>query len=236
MWLSKSSIGRKVVMSVTGLCLILFLLFHSTMNVVAVFSQSGYDAICSFLGTNAIVQLMTPVLALGVILHVVFAFILTLQNLKARGNDRYDKKGKSDVQWAAKNMFVLGLVVIICIVLHLAHFWQHMQLQEWLGNEPANGFELVQYQFSNIWIVLLYLVWFVAIWFHLTHGFWSSFQTLGWSNAIWFKRLNVIGVIFATIICVMLAFTAIAFYLHSIGAWPNVGHIWTIGEHAAVAM
>lgn len=234
MWLTKSSIGRKVVMSVSGLFLIFFLLFHGTMNLVAVFSKSGYDLITEFLGTNAVVQFMVQVLALGVIIHIVYACILTLQNRKARGNDRYDKTGRSDVQWAAKNMFVLGLIIFIGIALHLTHFWDKMQLKEWMGHEPANGFELIQYYFSNIWYVVMYLVWFVAIWFHLTHGFWSSFQTLGWSNAIWYKRLHVIGVVFATIICLMFAFTAIAFYLQSIGVWPSVGNIWTLGQHAAL--
>lgn len=234
MWLTKSSIGRKVVMSLSGLFLILFLLFHATMNLVAVFSKSGYDLITEFLGTNAIVQFMVPVLALGVIVHVVYACILTLQNRKARGNDRYDKTGKSDVQWAAKNMFVLGLIVCIGIALHLTHFWDKMQLREWMGHEPANGFELIQYYFSNIWVVVLYVVWFAAIWFHLTHGFWSAFQTLGWSNTIWYKRLHVTGVVVATIICLMFAFTAIAFYLQSIGVWPNVGYIWTLGQHGAM--
>lgn len=234
MWLSKSSIGRKVVMSLSGLFLIIFLLFHASMNMVAVFSKSGYDLITEFLGTNAIVQFMVPVLALGVIIHVVYAVILTHQNRKARGNDRYDKTGKSDVQWAAKNMFVLGLIVFIGIALHLTHFWDKMQLREWMGQEPENGFELIQYYFSNIWVVVVYLIWFAAIWFHLTHGFWSAFQTFGWSNAIWYKRLHVIGVVVATIICLLFAFTAIAFYLQSIGVWPNVGQIWTLGQHGAV--
>ncbi|WP_288171913.1 succinate dehydrogenase, partial [Porphyromonas sp. CAG:1061] len=157
MWLTKSSIGRKVVMSVSGLFLIFFLLFHGTMNLVAVFSKSGYDLITEFLGTNAVVQFMVPVLALGVIIHIVYACILTLQNRKARGNDRYDKTGRSDVQWAAKNMFVLGLIIVIGIALHLTHFWDKMQLKEWMGHEPANGFELIQYYFSNIWYVVMYL-------------------------------------------------------------------------------
>lgn len=234
MWLTKSSIGRKVVMSVSGLFLIIFLLFHATMNAVAVFSKSGYDLITGFLGTNAIVQFMVPVLAFFVIVHVVYATILTLQNRKARGNDKYDKTGKSDVQWAAKNMFVLGFIVFIGIAIHLTHFWDDMQLKEWMGQEPENGFKLIQQQFSNVWIVIMYLVWFLAIWYHLTHGFWSSFQTLGWSNTIWYKRLHVIGIIVASIICLMFAFTAIAFYLQSIGVWPNVGHIWTLGQHAAM--
>lgn len=229
MWLFNSSIGRKVVMSVTGLCLIFFLLFHSVMNVVAVFSKDGYDWICHFLGTNAIVQFMVPILALFFILHIIFSIILTLQNHKARGTDRYAMAGKSEVQWTAKNMFVLGLVILGGIIWHLTHFWSEMQLQEWTGGESANGFDLILFQFSNLWIVILYLVWFIFIWLHLTHGFWSAFQTIGWNNAKWYKRLKTIGYIVATLICVMFAFVAIAFYLKSTGAWDSVGAIWHLG-------
>lgn len=218
-------------MSITGLFLIMFLLFHSVMNVVAVFSRSGYKWITDFLGTNAIVQFMVPVLALGLIIHVVYSIILTLQNRKARGSDRYAMTGKSDVQWTAKNMFVLGLVVIGGIAWHLTHFWAEMQLLEWTGRPSEDGFELMQTLFSNAWIMILYLVWFVAIWFHLTHGFWSAFHSLGWNNQIWFKRLQVLGYVVATLICVLFAFTAIAFYMNSIGMWDSVGHIWTLGQH-----
>ncbi|MBR8703952.1 succinate dehydrogenase [Porphyromonas levii] len=232
MWLTKSSIGRKVVMSLSGLFLIIFLLFHATMNLVAVFSKSGYDMITGFLGTNAIVQFMVPVLALGVIVHVIYAVMLTLQNQKARGNDKYDKTGKTGVQWASKNMFVLGLIVFFGIAWHLTHFWAKMQLREWSGVAPENGFELILMQFSNPIVVALYVVWFVAIWYHLTHGFWSAFQTLGWSNTIWYKRLHIVGVVVATIICLMFACTAVAFYLFP----ETVGTIWTLGQHATEAV
>ncbi len=232
MWLTKSSIGRKVVMSLSGLFLIIFLLFHATMNLVAVFSKSGYDMITGFLGTNAIVQFMVPVLALGVIVHVIYAVILTLQNQRARGNDKYDKTGKTGVQWASKNMFVLGLIVFFGIVWHLTHFWAKMQLREWSGVEPENGFDLIMVQFSNPIVIVLYLIWFCAIWYHLTHGFWSAFQTMGWSNTTWYKRLHILGVVVATLICLMFAFTAVAFYLFP----ETVGTIWTLGQHSAEAV
>lgn len=231
MWLTKSSIGRKFVMSVTGLALIFFLLFHGAMNVVAVFSESGYQVILDFLGTNPIVQFMVPALALLFILHIVCSVILTIQNRKARGNDRYAVTGKSAVEWSSKNMFVLGLVVLLGIILHLVQFWSKMQLMEWTGRAPENGYELIKYYFSNPLFVVIYLLWFVAIWFHLTHGFWSALQTIGWNNQIWYKRLKVIGVVLSTIICLMFAFVAIAFYMHSIGMWDSVGHIWTLGQH-----
>ncbi len=217
-------------MSITGFFLIVFLVFHGSMNLVAVFSESGYNAICHFLGTNPLVQIMVPVLALGFIVHIVYASILTLQNRRARGNDRYAKSADVGVQWASKNMFVLGIIVIGLLGWHLSHFWAKMQLYEWTGRASEEGFALIQQTFSSPIVVVLYLVWLVAIWFHLTHGFWSAFQTLGWNNQIWYKRLKMLGVVVATIICLMFAFVAIAFYLNSIGAWDSVGHMWALGE------
>ena len=89
MWLLNSSIGRKLIMSVSGLFLILFLLFHLCMNVAAVFSGEAYNTICGLLGSNWYAVAGTLVLAAGVVVHFVYAIMLTLQNRKARGNDRY---------------------------------------------------------------------------------------------------------------------------------------------------
>ena len=85
-----------------------------------------------------------------------------------------------------------------------------MQMPELLGlgTYVDNPYLLLSLTFGKWWILLLYIVWFIAIWFHLTHGFWSMFQTIGWNNGIWFKRLKVIGCIFSTLICV--AFIAVA--------------------------
>ena len=100
MWLFKSSIGRKVIMSVTGIALILFLTFHMSMNVVALFSEAGYNMICHFLGANWYAVVATMGLAGLAMLHIVYAFILTAQNRRARGSERYavvDKPKKSGV-------------------------------------------------------------------------------------------------------------------------------------------
>lgn len=231
MWLYNSSIGRKVVMSVTGLCLIFFLLFHGAMNLVAVFSKSGYDQITHFLGTYPLVQFAVPILALFFIVHIVYSLILTVQNRRARGTSRYAVVGKSPVGWSAKNMLVLGFIVLAGLALHLCHFWAKMQLLEWTGHEPENGYELIRFLFAQPAYLAIYLIWFVAIWFHLSHGFWSALQTIGWNGSIWYSRLKVIGFIFATLIFLMFAFVAVAFYLNSIGLWDSVGHIWTLGQH-----
>lgn len=214
MWLINSSVGRKLVMSISGLFLVLFVTFHMAMNLVAVISEDGYNAVCEFLGANWYALAATAVLAAGFVVHIVYAFILTAQNRRARGNESYavTERPKS-VEWASQNMLVLGLIVILFLVLHFYQFWAKMQLPEMLGGYPEEGIELIKQTFSNPLMVVLYLVWFCALWFHLTHGFWSSLQTLGWNNNIWFNRWKTIGNVWATIVLLGFAFVAIAFYL-----------------------
>ena len=211
MWLFKSSVGRKVVMSVTGLFLILFLTFHALMNAVAVYSLDAYEAVCEFLGANWYALLGTAVLAAGFVIHIIYAFILTLQNRSARGADRYavTKRPKS-VEWASQNMFVLGLIVLCFLVLHLFQFWAKMQLPEITGGEVLRGEEALEAAFSQPWVCIVYLIGFCAIWFHITHGFWSAFQSIGVNNDKWIERWKCIGWWWATIVMLLFAVCAIA--------------------------
>ena len=157
-----------------------------------------------------IVSIMVPVLAAGFIIHIAYGIYLTWYNIKARGGyKRYEVASKAATDsWSSKNMCVLGVIILGIIFFHLTHFWADMQLQEWTGGEAANPYMLLEATFGRWWVLLIYIVWFVAVWFHLTHGFWSMFQTVGWCSTIWMKRLKVIGVIVATII--VLAFIAVA--------------------------
>ena len=127
MWLCNSSIGRKVVMSVTGIALILFLTFHMSMNVVALISGDAYNLICKFLGANWYALVATLGLAALTVIHIVYAFLLTMQNRRARGNERYAVTVKpAKVEWASQNMLVLGIIVVLGILLHLFNFWYNM--------------------------------------------------------------------------------------------------------------
>ena len=212
MWLTSSSIGRKVVMSVTGACLVLFLTFHMLMNLVYVYDvmvgtpADGhyYDKVCEFLGTNWYALLGTAGLALLIVIHFIYAFILTLQNWKARGNDRYAISGKQPVHWAAKNMLVLGIIVICGILMHLYNFWSNMMLAERAGSEgqfaATAGFDWITYTLADPVLFVLYIIWFAALWFHLTHGIWSSMQTLGWNGKTWLNRWICISYIWSTVI------------------------------------
>lgn len=205
MWLLNSSIGRKVVMSVTGVALILFLTFHMSMNVVALFSGDAYNMICEFLGANWYAVVATLGLAALAVIHIVYAFLLTAQNRRARGNSRYEVTARpSKVEWASQNMLVLGIVVVLGLLLHLFNFWYNMMFAEILEIstplDPADGYGYIQQTFSCPVFVVLYIVWLVALWFHLTHGFWSAMQTLGWNGKTWFCRWKVIGIAYTTLL------------------------------------
>ena len=227
MWLFNSSIGRKLVMSITGLFLILFLTFHMCMNLVALFSAEGYNMICEFLGANWYALAATLVLAGATVIHILYAFILYFQNAKARGNDKYAVTSKpKEVEWASQNMLALGIAVAAFLVLHLYNFWAKMQLIEILHNlglhvneyafsKAADGVYHIQKTFADPIFVVLYLVGLGALWFHLTHGFWSVFQSIGINNKIWQKRWEWIGKIYVTILILGFAVVVVAFFIKS---------------------
>ena len=219
-----SSIGKKLIMSITGAFLILFLTFHMIMNGALVFSDEAYDAIERFLGANWYALVGTVILAAGVVFHFVYAIILTLGNRKARGNIRYaETKRERGVEWSSKNMFVLGLVVILGLLLHLFNFWYNMQWTEIigahtnsLGMSPTDGADLVRYVFSHPCYVIAYIIWLVGLWFHLTHGMWSMMQTVGWNSKVWMKRLKCISYILSTIIVGAFMLILIILYVQSL--------------------
>ena len=216
MWLINSSIGRKVVMSVTGIPLILFLTFHMSMNIVALFSGEAYNMVCEFLGANWYAVVATLALAALTVIHIVYAFILTAQNRKARGNERYAITASDPkVEWASKNMLVLGLIICLGLLLHLFNFWYNMMFAEIVGFEakfhPADGFAYIKDTFANPVYVVLYVIWIVALWFHLSHGFWSSMQTLGVSGKVWFNRWKMIGIVYTTFLMLGFLIVILAF-------------------------
>ena len=227
MWLLHSSIGRKSVMSITGMALVFFLLFHLSMNVAAVFSADAYNMICALLGANWYAVAATIALGALVALHFLYAILITLQNRKARGNNRYAINIRpKGVSWASLNMLALGFIVCGFLLLHLWQFWHKMMFAEITGLHEVelngsmvstqDGHAFIRYYFSKLWVVVAYLAWYVALWFHLTHGVWSAFQSIGLNNHNWMKRLKWIGKIVSTLLMLGFAFVTLAFYIRSI--------------------
>lgn len=210
MWLIKSSIGRKFIMALTGICLVLFVTFHVLMNAVAICWPTAYNQVCMFLGANWYALIASAGLGLLVVIHIIYAVVLTLQNRKARGNDRYAVNARpKSVEWSSQNMLVLGIVIVAFLGVHLAQFWAKMQYQELIGSEyayenvelpAAAGTLFLQIAFQEWWTPVVYLIGFIALWFHMNHGFWSMFQSIGWNNIIWLSRLKKISCCWVTIV------------------------------------
>lgn len=222
MWLKDSSIGRKFVMSLSGLALVLFLLFHGCMNLALVFSEEAYNFICAILGANWYALVGTAGLAFLMVVHFCYALYLTAQNRAARGNNRYAVTGKKEgVEWESENMLVLGFCVLGFLVLHLYNFWFKMQFAELTGIhtgafDPQNGAAYVKELFTTpvcgqIYCGL-YLIWLVALFLHLRHGVWSALHTMGFNNLTWMKRVKVIGNIVAALAVLPFAIV-VCFYL-----------------------
>ncbi len=228
-----SSIGKKFIQSITGAFLVIFLLLHGTINFFSVldslhgnFGKVAADNFpythgdgwfqlgCDFMA-SPFISIMVPILALGFVLHIVYGIWLTVENYRKRGGvKRYEvpSKARND-SWSARNMAVLGIIVLGLLAFHLTHFWAKMQLQEFMGNEAENPYFLLIKTFSNPWVLGCYVIWFIAIFLHLSHGFWSMFQTVGWNNKKWFKRLKVIGIVVAALIVLLFLCTAVNAYI-----------------------
>lgn len=221
MWLTCSSIGRKFIMALTGACLLLFVTAHCILNSVAIIWPTAYNQICALLGANWYAIIASIGLAVLFLLHIIYATWLTVQNRKARGVDRYAVTARpKQVEWSSRNMYVLGIVILAFLVVHLIQFWAKMQLAELCGVEaegiPAQaGTLFLDLAFRQPWTLIVYVIGFVALWFHMTHGFWSMFQSVGWDNDIWIKRLKCIGCWWVTIVCALFLAQGIVFTVNA---------------------
>ncbi len=212
---TSSSIGKKFFMSITGLFLILFLSVHLIANLGLLFGSDAFNKISHFMGTNPMIQIMQPVLALGFILHMVYATVLTLQNMKARPQNYAKVQDSHQASWASRNMFILGSLIFIFLVLHLFNFFWKMKVSgspllaevEVDGVHMENAYALVAGLFNPdvagsmaYAYAAIYALGAIFLGLHITHGFWSAFQTIGLSNNIWRKRLSFLAKVFAFII------------------------------------
>ena len=237
MFIFNSSIGKKFIQAVSGAFLLLFLLLHGTINFFSVIDSftgkygvvaadealfSKGDGLfklgCDFMSLP-IIDIVVPILALGFLVHIGYGCWLTVKNIKARGGiKRYEVSSKAAADsWWAKNMFVLGIIILGLLGFHLTHFWAKMQLPEMfgIGTFENNPYLLLNVTFGKWWVVALYIIWFCAIFLHLTHGFWSMFQTVGWDGKTWFKRVKVIGVIVAALIVLLFVTTAVNAFIQA---------------------
>ncbi|MBO4965715.1 MAG: succinate dehydrogenase cytochrome b subunit [Muribaculaceae bacterium] len=216
MWLTSSSVGRKFIMALTGAFLVLFVTFHCLMNSVAILWPAAYNLVCEFLGANWYALAASAILAAFIIVHIIYASVLTIQNNKARGHEKYAITSRpKSVEWSSKNMYVLGIVILAFLIVHLIQFWAKMQLVEVLGCEsqipPVAGTLFIQEAFAQPWTPVVYIIGFIALWFHMNHGFWSMFQSVGWDNTTWIPRLKKISCWWVSIVILLFVAQAVIF-------------------------
>jgi succinate dehydrogenase / fumarate reductase cytochrome b subunit len=216
-----ASIGRKFLMSITGLFLMLFIVVHLTINLLLIFDDSGdlFNMGAHFMATNPAVKIMEPLLGLGFLIHIIWSFLISWENWKARPV-KYNKQDLSNASsWSSRNMLILGALVLVFLVIHLYNFYLKIKITGSPlldhvtvgGVDMENTYKLVSSLFIGNWIYsLLYVAGGILLGLHVTHGFWSSFQTIGLNNQIWMKRLQTIAWVYAAIVAV--GFSVIPLY------------------------
>jgi len=184
----------------------MFLMVHLTINSLLLFGDGElFNVAANFMSSNPLMKVIEPVLALGFILHIFYATYLTLKNQMARPQG-YKVSSKTKASWASKNMFILGGLIFIFLVIHLANFFWKVKFGTiasitYEGKELHDVYGLVAGLFKGWWWYdVLYILGAIFLFLHLTHGFWSAFQTIGWNNDKWICRFKIIGYIYAVVI------------------------------------
>ncbi len=218
-----ASIGRKFVMSLSGLFLLLFVAVHLGLNLLLIFDDSGdlFNMGAHFMATNPLIKIMEPILGLGFVIHILWSFSVEYQNWKARPVKFTQRKTKGVSSWASRNMLVLGALVLVFLAIHIMNFFVKIKftgdplLTETTVNgvQMENTYALVSGAFNNPALAILYVIGGILLGIHLSHGFWSAFQTLGLNNKYWLKRWQVIGQIYAIIVAVGFAIIPLYFML-----------------------
>ena len=213
-----SSIGQKLVMSLTGIFLITFLPVHLLGNLQLLADDGGesFNVYAKFMTGNPVIKTVSYGLYLFILLHIVQGFILWFQNRNAR-ESRYAVKATVNSSWASRNMGPLGMILLIFLIIHLAQFWFRMHWGE-IGTKEIKGeivkdlYGPVAVAFRNIYFVIFYVVCMAAIGLHLSHGFQSAFQSLGLNHKKYTPLIKGLGLGYSILIPLGFAFIPVYFY------------------------
>ena len=215
--LTSSSIGKKFLMALSAMFLLIFLVMHLSTNLISVFSQDAFNEASHFMGYNPLVQfLMQPILGFAVVFHFVMGFVLEAKNNKARPVKYGYSNNGANATWVSRNMIISGAVILAFLALHLYDFWVHemdFKYVEHLSPEPTRYWEELHHKFADLWRVALYVVSFVLLGLHLSHGFQSSFQSVGANHPKYLPAIKTIGNVYAVIIPLGFIFIAIFHYV-----------------------
>jgi succinate dehydrogenase / fumarate reductase cytochrome b subunit len=212
-----SSIGKKVIMSLTGLFLITFLIIHCAINSMIFFNDGGatFSHWGHFMGTNPIIRAMEIVLILGFLFHIIDGFILWAQNRKARPEKYKKVRHPHKSKWYSRSMGLLGTLILIFLVIHTAHFWIPNRISQGISNWEHGEIDLYAKMlvvFQEPIVVIIYVLGCFSLFWHLLHGFRSAFQTLGLNHVKYNGVINFVGTAFAIVVPIIFALMPISMY------------------------
>lgn len=213
-----SSIGKKLIMGLTGLFLISFLVVHCFLNCFVFIPDGGlmFNIGAHFMATNWIIRAMEVVLMAGLLLHIVQGARLTFQNQAARPVKYTYNDGNANSKWYSRSMGLLGTLLLIFLIVHLSQFWVVSRFTG-IPSVDANGHEdlyaVMKATFTELWVVVLYVLSMISLGYHLLHGFASTFQTMGWNHKKYTPIIKAIGVGFSIIIPLLFAAMPVWIYL-----------------------
>lgn len=210
-----TSIGKKLQMSLTGIFLILFLLVHCYINAQIFYNDGGvrFDEAAHFMGTNFVIRTIELGLFAFLILHVVQGLALWAKN-RARRSTRYAvSAGNKTSAWYSRSMALLGTLILMFLVLHLFKFWGPNRYSMLTGGGELRLYEMMREEFQITWVVIVYILGCISLGWHLVHGFYSAFQTLGLGMHRYKSMIKFVGVAFSIIVPLIFAMMPIAFYM-----------------------
>lgn len=217
--LFSSTLGRKLIMALTGLFLISFLLIHLIGNLQLLKADGGqaFNVYAQFMTHNPLIKTVSYSLYTSILIHSVWALMLTFQNRKARGSVSYSVNSGKSTTWSSRNMGILGTLLFIFIVIHMRDFWAQMHwggipTQNYEGKEVKDLYAIVALAFTEGWYVALYVICMIGLAFHLYHGFVSAFQTLGLNHMKYNPVISFVGKTFSIVVPALFAWIPISMF------------------------
>lgn len=214
-----SSIGKKIIMALTGLFLITFLIVHAYVNANVLFTngEENFNRAAHFMGSNIIIRVAEIGLFAGFIIHIVQGYMFEFSNRAKRSNKYAVKAGNATSKWYSRSMALLGTLILLFLIVHIGQFWVPSRfggLDEvtYDGNLYHNLYARMKAVFSQEWVIVLYLLGCFSLAWHLLHGFQSAFQTMGWNDKKYFPVIKQIGAWFSVIVPLIFALMPVFMY------------------------
>ncbi|CAG5009409.1 hypothetical protein DYBT9275_04490 [Dyadobacter sp. CECT 9275] len=210
-----SSIGKKLLMALTGIFLISFLVIHATINAMIFYNDNGetFTHWGHFMGTNPIIRTLEIGLVLGFLVHIADGLWLTKTNHDARPVKYAVTKSSANSTWYSRSMGLLGTLILIFLVIHTSHFWIPNRSHQFATGEEINLYQRMLETFQSEWVVLVYVAGCFSLFWHLLHGFKSAFQSLGLNHVKYNGLISFLGVAFSIVIPILFALMPISMYL-----------------------